>query len=105
VDTPDDSRVRVRTQTTNIDGQKGIGYKAFSYNTAFGVDTSQEEVFADAKDLVQSTIDGYNVCIFSYGQTGSGKVRKCGLAAGCFVNPNASYCRRSRCTAMMPNPA
>lgn len=23
--------------------------------------------------LIQSTIDGYNVCIFSYGQTGSGK--------------------------------
>lgn len=23
--------------------------------------------------LVQSSIDGYNVCIFAYGQTGSGK--------------------------------
>jgi len=34
---------------------------------------SQEEVFEDTKDLVQSAIDGYNVTIFAYGQTGAGK--------------------------------
>ena len=27
----------------------------------------------DTKYLVQSAMDGYNVCIFAYGQTGSGK--------------------------------
>ena len=31
------------------------------------------QVFADTKHLVQSAVDGYNVCIFAYGQTGSGK--------------------------------
>lgn len=30
-------------------------------------------VFKDTQPLVQSVLDGYNVCIFAYGQTGSGK--------------------------------
>jgi len=34
---------------------------------------SQEDVFEDTKDLVQSGVDGYNVTIFAYGQTGAGK--------------------------------
>ncbi|KAK3039442.1 hypothetical protein RJ639_029241, partial [Escallonia herrerae] len=31
------------------------------------------EVFSDTRPLIQSVLDGYNVCIFAYGQTGSGK--------------------------------
>ena len=31
------------------------------------------QVFEDTKHLVQSAVDGFNVCIFAYGQTGSGK--------------------------------
>lgn len=30
-------------------------------------------MFEDTKRLVESCIDGYNVCLFAYGQTGSGK--------------------------------
>ena len=30
-------------------------------------------MFANLEELIQSSIDGYNVCIFAYGQTGSGK--------------------------------
>ena len=31
------------------------------------------QVFEDTRHLVQSAVDGFNVCIFAYGQTGSGK--------------------------------
>ncbi|XP_074295481.1 kinesin-like protein KIN-14E [Silene latifolia] len=47
--------------------------KKHVYDHVFDGTTSQEEVFEDTKYLVQSAVDGYNVCIFAYGQTGSGK--------------------------------
>ncbi|CAD6261846.1 unnamed protein product [Miscanthus lutarioriparius] len=47
--------------------------KQHIYDRVFDANTSQEEVFEDTKYLVQSAVDGYNVCIFAYGQTGSGK--------------------------------
>jgi len=34
---------------------------------------SQEDVFEDCRDLVESAVDGHNVTIFAYGQTGAGK--------------------------------
>ncbi|KAJ1388898.1 Spindle pole body-associated protein Vik1/Cik1, microtubule binding domain [Sesbania bispinosa] len=47
--------------------------KQYIYDRVFGGDATQESVFEDTKYLVQSAVDGYNVCIFAYGQTGSGK--------------------------------
>ena len=45
----------------------------FHFDTVFGPQSSQEQVFADTAPVISSVLDGYNVCIFAYGQTGSGK--------------------------------
>nr|CCA24196.1 kinesinlike protein putative [Albugo laibachii Nc14] len=53
--------------------QSSRGTKEFVFDQVFSADSTQEQVFEDTQHLIQSTIDGYNVCIFAYGQTGSGK--------------------------------
>eukprot|EP01023_Acetabularia_acetabulum_P050751 TRINITY_DN551_c0_g1_i2.p1 TRINITY_DN551_c0_g1~~TRINITY_DN551_c0_g1_i2.p1 ORF type:complete len:1305 (-),score=225.81 TRINITY_DN551_c0_g1_i2:110-4024(-) len=47
--------------------------REYVFDNIFGPQTTQEEVFEDTKQLIQSAVDGFNVCIFAYGQTGSGK--------------------------------
>jgi kinesin family protein C1 len=50
----------------------GVQHK-FSYDKVFPTTAGQQDVFEEVANLVQSALDGYNVCLFSYGQTGSGK--------------------------------
>lgn len=52
---------------------KGRMKNTYIFDSVFGPDSRQEQIFEETKRLIQSAIDGYNVCIFAYGQTGSGK--------------------------------
>lgn len=45
----------------------------FEFDRVFIPGTQNQEIFGEISQMVQSALDGYNVCIFCYGQTGSGK--------------------------------
>lgn len=45
----------------------------FKFDRIFDEKETNHDVFQEIGQLVQSSLDGYNVCIFAYGQTGSGK--------------------------------
>mmetsp|Transcript_23962 Transcript_23962/g.24201 ORF Transcript_23962/g.24201 Transcript_23962/m.24201 type:complete len:789 (+) Transcript_23962:130-2496(+) len=47
--------------------------KIWEFDEVFNLQSTQEQVYPEVAPLVQSVLDGYNVCIFAYGQTGSGK--------------------------------
>eukprot|EP00930_Biecheleria_cincta_P054884 TRINITY_DN41272_c0_g1_i1.p1 TRINITY_DN41272_c0_g1~~TRINITY_DN41272_c0_g1_i1.p1 ORF type:complete len:1998 (-),score=388.66 TRINITY_DN41272_c0_g1_i1:390-6383(-) len=68
VEMPDQFTVAVdKSEDDNRDPQ------VFSFDAIFGPSSSQAEVFAECRSLVQSVVDGYNVTVFTYGQTGAGK--------------------------------
>nr|QNC43794.1 TR-1 kinesin [Zea mays subsp. mays] len=46
---------------------------SFTCDRVFDHTASQETIFNEISELVQSALDGHKVCIFAYGQTGSGK--------------------------------
>lgn len=54
----------------------------FEFDRVFTPQIQNEEIFDEISQLVQSALDGYNVCIFCYGQTGSGKTYTMSSADG-----------------------
>ncbi|KAL8502980.1 hypothetical protein ACS0TY_021923 [Phlomoides rotata] len=66
---PTSTEILGRAIDLSQNGQK----HSFTFDKVFMPDDSQENVFVEISQLVQSALDGYKVCIFAYGQTGSGK--------------------------------
>ncbi|XP_008454633.2 kinesin-like protein KIN-14S [Cucumis melo] len=64
-----DSSQENEIQVLSSDSSK----KLFKFDHVFKTEDSQGTVFSQAKPVVASVMDGYNVCIFAYGQTGTGK--------------------------------
>ncbi|CDW53767.1 Kinesin domain containing protein [Trichuris trichiura] len=52
---------------------KGKQKMTFTFDCVFPPNCTQTDVFQEIEPIVQSSLDGYNVCVFAYGQTGSGK--------------------------------
>ncbi|KAK2603106.1 hypothetical protein N8I77_009586 [Diaporthe amygdali] len=77
LDFPDDktsAQIYVKgPEEKNALGKASSKTYPFEFDRVFTPQIHNEEVFGEIAQLVQSALDGYNVCIFCYGQTGSGK--------------------------------
>ncbi len=69
----DGKTLQVEQYSETADGREASKVIPFSFDRVFSGQATQTQVFGEISQLVQSALDGYNVCIFAYGQTGSGK--------------------------------
>ncbi|XP_023164046.1 protein claret segregational [Drosophila hydei] len=63
----------VELQSLDAQAKNKMGQQLFSFDQVFHPNSNQNSIFEMVAPLIQSALDGYNICIFAYGQTGSGK--------------------------------
>ncbi|XP_030559398.1 protein claret segregational [Drosophila novamexicana] len=63
----------VELQSIDSQAKNKMGQQIFTFDQVFHPNSTQNNIFEMVAPLIQSALDGYNICIFAYGQTGSGK--------------------------------
>lgn len=62
--------LRIAKTVTDSSDNSRVEEHDFQLDKVFGQSATQENIFQEVSEFVQSALDGYQVCLFSYGQTG-----------------------------------
>jgi kinesin family protein C1 len=74
---PNDEEIRVQTiEKSNIGGADKTKEQCFKMTRVFNTTAKQTTIFDEMGGLVQSALDGFNVCVFAYGQVSAVVLRE-----------------------------